>query len=559
MAALRHSIGTQLSLIIGVIFGLYLLVVSVIGYVIYRQYQGFSELASHQFERAMAAAELTRDAEVIAAEVFEIMVGGRRSLSAGNQRAENLAGLYRTARERLDQLDSSSLAGMTLHRDLDRWQTPFFERLARLSERLDQEDALKAAHLQRLDRLFLLLQGLPLTQSERLAPEQQRFVGQALAAMTYAAAAMSAERPGHLAQLEASATAVLTRLRQLPLAEPQWRELRRELEQLVPQTFASRTPLLQHARATLATARETRVLAQKLAGEIFNYHLQLKESAQQAIGQHQRLIRQSLLGLAIASLLLAAITVGAVVYIRRNIVHRINHLSSAMHAHLHGEAVPIPCAGRDEISGMGSSFAVFVEARHRAEQQLGAANRDLQQANRELERLSVTDELTRLANRRHFDQRLEQEWRRAQREGRTLAVVMADVDQFKRYNDAFGHQQGDDCLHRVAQAMAAQLKRSGDLIARYGGEEFILLLPELELEQAGQLAEALRRAVWDLALPHQTPSGRVTLSLGVATRVPTAGCRPEALIQAADQALYGAKSQGRNQVMLDHPVVLGAG
>ncbi|GAA0700335.1 hypothetical protein GCM10009104_31600 [Marinobacterium maritimum] len=549
MRSLRQSIGTRLSLIIGVTFSLYLVVVSTVGYVIYQQYRGFSELASSHFGRAMAAAELTRDAEIIAAEVFEIMVGSRRSISAGNQRTENLASLYQMARDRLEQLGTAGEVGDPVRDELIRWQQPFFDSLNSLGDQLDKEETLRAAHLQRFDELFLLLQQLPLENTDSLQPNEQRFVSYALTAMTSAAAALSAERPGHIAQLENTCRQSLQRLEALSLADDQWVRLRTKLSLVLPETFENRPPLLKNARATLAIARHTRVLAQKLTSATYNYHLQLKASAQQAIEDHQQLIRHSLMGLLLASLALLVITLGAVIHIRRNIVYRINRLNHAMQSHLSGQVVSIPQDGQDEISGMGTSFAVFVDARHQAEQQLEEANQHLQQVNEELERLSVTDALTGIANRRSFDLQLAQEWRRAQRDSRMLAVIMVDVDLFKNFNDTFGHQRGDDCLRQIAQALAAQLHRSGDLIARYGGEEFILLLPGLDLQQAGQMAERLRDAVAALNISHPSSlSGCVSVSLGVVARVPHPNMRVEMLIHDADKALYMAKEQGRDRI-----------
>lgn len=550
MDSLRHGIGIRLSLIIGVIFSLYLAVVLALGYVMYQQYQGFSELASGQFGRAMAAAELTRDAEIIAAEVFEIMVGSTRSVSAGNQRTENLANLYRMARERLEQLNVSAGHDAAIRNELDRLQAPFFASLDRLGHQLDREQLLQSSYLQRFDELFLLLQQLPVNDPGSLETEEQLFLSHALVALTSAASAMTAERPGHLAKLEAQCRRSLQRLDALSLGGTQWIELKGRLNRVLPEIFANRPQMLQHARATLATARNTRLLAQKMTGATYSYHLQLKASAQDAIAGHQQLIRRSLLGLLLASLALGAVTVWALLYIRRHIVKRINQLSHAMQAHLQGDAVPIPREGQDEISAMGNSFSVFVDARCQAERQLEEANEHLRQVNQELEQLSVTDALTGVANRRSFDQQFAVEWQRALRDQRTLAVIMADVDLFKRFNDAFGHQKGDVCLQQVAQTMAAQLKRGGDLIARYGGEEFILLLPGLTLEQAAQLAEQIRSAVWSLNIPHHTPSGRVTISLGVASAIPSREDRMESLIRDADSALYQAKEQGRDRVSL---------
>ncbi|MDX1268449.1 MAG: GGDEF domain-containing protein, partial [Oceanisphaera sp.] len=530
-----------------------LLSVTVIGYVMYSQYRGFSTLASSHFDRAMTAAELTRDAETIAAEVFEMLVSSERSTSAGNRRAENLASIYQATRQRLDAVEANDPVDAETRAELDRWQQPFFSSLERLDTRLAAEQSLQATNLNRIDELFLLLQQLPPVGATSTLPvADQRFVGHALAALSYAAAALSAERPGQIARLQGACQQQLQQLATLPLTSQNFIELRERLNRTLPTIFTSRRPLLQHERATLATARQTRVLAQKLTSATFNYHLQLKAAAQQAITVHQRMIRHSLFGLLLASLVLITITVGAVVYVRRAVVLRINRLSAAMHAHQQGHDGPIPCEGHDEISLMGATFAVFVEARRQAEQQLEQANQHLQQMNDELHRLSEIDELTQIANRRRFDQHMESVWRRAQREQSEIGLIMADIDFFKRFNDEYGHQAGDECLHRVAQALAGELHREGDMVARYGGEEFILLLPGLNLAQTEQLAQLLLQAVRNLQIPNvQADCHMVTISLGVASVVPTRHDRIESLVSRADQALYAAKKRGRDQCCSD--------
>jgi diguanylate cyclase (GGDEF)-like protein len=159
------------------------------------------------------------------------------------------------------------------------------------------------------------------------------------------------------------------------------------------------------------------------------------------------------------------------------------------------------------------------------------------------------DKLTGIANRRTFDDTLEREWRRAQRYRAPLSLVMVDVDFFKKYNDRYGHQAGDECLARVAKALAAGPKRAGDLVARYGGEEFVVLLYHTPRDDALAVAEALRRAVEELGIPHEDgPIGVASISLGGATAIPGAGEAPEALLRAADAALYRAKADGRNRV-----------
>ncbi len=176
---------------------------------------------------------------------------------------------------------------------------------------------------------------------------------------------------------------------------------------------------------------------------------------------------------------------------------------------------------------------------------------ELEAANRKLEELSGTDGLTGLANRRRFDEVWAAEWQRAARHGLALAVVMIDVDGFKAYNDDRGHQAGDECLRRVARVLADTVQRSGELAARYGGEEFVVVLPGADGEQARGLAERIRQAVQAEAIVHaRAPhAGVVTVSAGVASAVPQPDTPPQALIEAADAALYEAKRQGRNTVV----------
>ncbi|HUF77421.1 MAG TPA: sensor domain-containing diguanylate cyclase [Thermoanaerobaculia bacterium] len=183
--------------------------------------------------------------------------------------------------------------------------------------------------------------------------------------------------------------------------------------------------------------------------------------------------------------------------------------------------------------------------------ELTLANRRLQEANRALERLTRIDGLTDVANRRHFDETLENEWRRALRAGEPLGLVLADIDCFKLYNDAYGHQRGDETLRQVALALRSGLKRAADLAARYGGEEFALLLPGIDEVGATRLAEQLRRRVAELAIPHERSivAGYVTVSAGAAARTPAHGEEPASLVAAADSALYRAKQAGRDRVV----------
>jgi diguanylate cyclase (GGDEF)-like protein len=183
-----------------------------------------------------------------------------------------------------------------------------------------------------------------------------------------------------------------------------------------------------------------------------------------------------------------------------------------------------------------------IEQRQRAE----AA---LQKANQELQLLATLDSLTQVANRRRFDECLDLAWRISVREQVPLSLLLCDVDFFKLYNDAKGHQAGDECLYQVAQAMKSVIKRPADLVARYGGEEFAVVLPNTHGEGAFKVAEQIRLSVKMLAIAHpQSPTSEyVTLSLGVSCTIPCHHCSSEGLIATADRALYQAKESGRDR------------
>jgi diguanylate cyclase (GGDEF)-like protein len=190
------------------------------------------------------------------------------------------------------------------------------------------------------------------------------------------------------------------------------------------------------------------------------------------------------------------------------------------------------------------------EEMDRKNRELTETRRQLEQRNRDLERLSALDTLTQIANRRRFDAVLRQEWRRAVRDEAPISLLFCDIDYFKRFNDTYGHQAGDECLVRVAQAMEETLNRPADLVARYGGEEFIALLVDTDAEGARMLAERMRARILELQIENRDSSvgPLLTVSLGVATVVPNATLRPEDLMDLADRALYAAKANGRNRV-----------
>ncbi len=226
-----------------------------------------------------------------------------------------------------------------------------------------------------------------------------------------------------------------------------------------------------------------------------------------------------------------------------------------------GASIP-QAKGNDELAVLSQSLDSLVESlrmRERDLQRLAAMHEqrvrertaELEEVNLRLEQLSSTDALTGLANRGQFDRALEREWRLLARSEEPLSLIMIDIDHFKGYNDTYGHQQGDDCLRQVAGALFHTATRAGDLVARYGGEEFVVVLSHMEAAGAMLVAEKLRRAVFELRIPHKANpvAPGVSISLGVATVIPQRDGAPADLIKLADSALYRAKSEGRDRAV----------
>ncbi|HET7715631.1 MAG TPA: sensor domain-containing diguanylate cyclase [Bauldia sp.] len=245
----------------------------------------------------------------------------------------------------------------------------------------------------------------------------------------------------------------------------------------------------------------------------------------------------------IAAIALAAAT-GLIVLLARTITAPLAALKRRVVAFSEDERRPLPLSrSGDEVAEIDAEFTRMVA---RAD----LARKLLTDANASLGLLATTDKLTGIANRRRFDEVLLQEWDRAGRDHRPVSLLMADIDHFKRYNDRFGHNAGDECLRHVAATINAGARRPGDIAARYGGEEFAVILPGTDAPGATERAEAIRADVADLAFADGTGSV-VTISVGVATLTPRASTKAADLIVAADRGLYRAKAAGRNRACYD--------
>lgn len=237
---------------------------------------------------------------------------------------------------------------------------------------------------------------------------------------------------------------------------------------------------------------------------------------------------------------------------RKRMIHQLENYRCQENSTLPGSTLDIMGRGKS-----GRTFPIelsIVEMKQNGEKKLVAVARDVSKHKRlemKLLSLSAQDGLTGIANRRTFDQSLESEWHRATRHELPLALVMIDIDHFKLYNDSLGHLAGDECLKKVAHIIQNTCHRPGDMVARFGGEEFVGLLPETSINGMLHIAARIRSAVERAGIVHpaSTTAGVVTVSVGAALLIPRQGQNSKTIISHADQALYQAKSSGRNRVV----------
>lgn len=271
---------------------------------------------------------------------------------------------------------------------------------------------------------------------------------------------------------------------------------------------------------------------------------------------------QFILLLSVISLIVELIMLYSVM--RRQVIQPLSHFVTASQRIGEGDfnsEDTLPVKREDEIGLMARAFRAMAERianyHHDLERaveertvQLKTITAQLQQANAELELMTYTDALTQVANKRRFDDSITQEWNRAARNQTALGLIMLDIDFFKRYNDTYGHVQGDECLRQVAGAVKQWANRSGELVARIGGEEFAVLQPQVSVEQLKASARKILETVRTLNIEHSSSevSDHVTVSVGIAICIPGPGQSSTDLMTAADDALYRAKSLGRDRL-----------
>lgn len=546
------KISFRLNMVLFIVLGFYLITSYLSIHTLKEQALEFKELSGSHFESAMNAAELARDAEVIAAQAIEQLISSDRSISNEDVLNQNLVVIYQNVRQKLNsnaQMDEAQLE------KIDELQVPFFKSLKQLELNLLQERKLALAKQENIQKLTLLSQWLI---SQNIQAKHPAFYLHAMSVLHYTSLALNTASLGQLNKLSRLSQTSFDSLVSLHLNQSNTQDFLTQIEPLLKSSLALQAPLQKSHRATLAAARDARLHAQRLSGSSYNYFLTLKEKAQQASHVHQQDVEQAINKLLLFSAVFLALTAITYYFIRTYIIYRLNNLSKIMQSHVDGNKINIPTQGHDEISLIAQAFAIFVNARRNAEERLRKANIATEQANKklmkfngQLQTLSETDELTQVANRRRFFVEASDKWQHALHYNHWIGIIMIDVDLFKSFNDHYGHLAGDQCLLKIAKLLEGELDHENDIIARYGGEEFIILLPMKNQASCFTTANALLNTVINSAIPHaQNPEQLVTLSMGVAACLPTSQNSIQHLIKEADNALYLAKNNGRSQVKL---------
>lgn len=516
----------------------FVIAMSVLAFLLMRQNTDFNSIFLTDFNRVMIAADLAREAETLNAQILDRAFGIDKSNSEQSLLDTPQIAIFR---DKLKELQARNPGPVDISESVGALQAPYLEGIGNLDASLRAEENLRMeidAIVEDLHKLMAVL---------RRHDEQPQTVNLALEVLTDISGSIVTRPAGQQLRLAKSLDENLTRLQSSMETLPTNHALLAPLhgvEDIAKRIIAIRPALMNTPRITLALLRDIRKSSQKINGATFNYYLDRRDDARAAMERHSN-AANIILAIVLAFGLASTVTMAVVIrFINRRVARRLDHLAMTMVAHMGGERPHIPTDGNDEISEIGRAFAVFVQARDAAESKLVASQVVLAEE-------AVTDQLSGLTNRRGFDEIMNREWRRCGRSGLFLSLLLVDIDHFKLYNDHYGHVLGDECIRRVARVLRAALGRPGDSVARYGGEEFACIMPDSGHEGSIAIAETIRRLMMEEAIPHQSSNTAsiVTVSIGVASIIPSDDLRHLVLVEAADHALYAAKAAGRNRVI----------
>lgn len=543
------KISFKLNLVLFGVLSFYLITTGYSIQTLWQQAREFKTLTKTHFERAIHAAELSRNTELIASQALEKMLSQKYSNAEHQLYTKGIEQIFDTLRSRLSY-DLETPQEHKLLSNIDQLKPPYFDSLKTLDEHLSQEENISSQQKDIESELQKLLKSSS-------SDANVAFSSHLLQLVSMTEMALHVDSPGHLHRLEESINSLLDELPSFIKESPQEDQRKEKIQQLSLLSISMAKQAQKQHLATLAAVRQTRLYAQHLSGACYDFYIALKNTTQMASIEHEKLINKVIYSIFICSLAFLALTALAYWFIQHYLIYRINKLSHVMLQHVEGIPAGIPQAGSDEIATMGKAFAVFVDATNKARDESRQAqmetekvNKKLVDLNRSLESLSNTDDLTQISNRRFFFQRLHENWEQARNNHNSIGLVMLDLDWFKAYNDFYGHQAGDNCLYQIAQILKNTSEPQGGMVARYGGEEFIVMQVGARLEQIRELANMLSNAIKQAAIPHaKSPIGSITISMGVISHIPGPDDTVEQCIYLADKALYTAKNRGRSQIV----------
>ncbi|REG81315.1 GGDEF domain-containing protein [Marinomonas pollencensis] len=548
----RKQIGFRLNLVLLGVLCFYLIITAYSVFILWQQSEEFKHLTNTQFERAIHAAELSRDAEQITSQALEKMI-------VQDYNNTYYQSLSNTPRKLFDSIRNKLYATTdkekTILDEIDNITTPYFSTLKILDHYLLREEELTKKKSSISNGLSHLQESI--SSAGHNTPQQQYFNNLFLNAINITLLSQNSVKRGELQAQKNAISGLLAKMYYLDNLSSAQSSLLDQLFQTAQFAFSTKTQFQNQHLATLSAIRKTRQQAQRLSAASYDFYLLLKIATLDSTQKHDALIRDVITNIVLFSCAFLVLTAFAYWFIRHYLIFRLNRLNNTMLQHVKGVKAPIPQSGEDEIALMGKAFSVFVEATEQAKRdsitarkEVEDANLKLLQLNQSLQTLSHTDDLTQLSNRRFFFKKFTEYWKKASIEQHDISLIMIDLDWFKQFNDHYGHQAGDKCLIEIAQILKTDSEAVGGLAARYGGEEFIILLPNIDRMRAMTFAKHLRRKVGEADISHEASNtGRVTLSIGVATHQPKPGDDLDKLIYLADQTLYEAKKSGRDQVL----------